>query len=104
MRLAVEHGKLSHPEAARIHSLIVSYGPVPSLNKIIPASLASHLAVDKKVREGKLHFVLPRRIGKVEIVAGIAPREVIGVVRQLAKENPFSNPRRASAPTRARRP
>ena len=103
-RLAVEHGRLSLQEAERIHSLIAAYGPIPSLGAIAPASLAAHLAVDKKVRDGKLHFVLPRRIGEVEIVAGIAPREVIAVIRQLAKENPFSNQRRASAPARARRP
>ena len=63
----------------------------------MPASLASHLAVDKKVREGKLHFILPRAIGEVEVVAGIVPREVVSVIRQLSKENPFSNPRRAAA-------
>ena len=96
-RLAAEHGRLSIPEAARIHDLIVSYGPVPPLEPIVPASLASHLAVDKKVRDGKLHFILPRAIGDVEVVAGIVPQEVVGVIRQLAKENPFSKPRRAAA-------
>jgi 3-dehydroquinate synthase len=103
-RLAAEHGRLSIAEASRIHDLVVSYGPVPSLQSIpaamiSPASLAAHLAVDKKVRDGKLHFVLPRRIGEVEVVAGIVPREVVGVIRQLTKENPFSN-RRAAAPAR----
>jgi 3-dehydroquinate synthase len=104
-RLAAEHGRLSIQEAARIHDLVVSYGPVPSLQSIpaamiSPASLAAHLAVDKKVRDGKLHFALPRRIGEVEVVAGIVPREVVGVIRQLAKENPFSKPPRAAAPAR----
>ena len=97
-RLAAEHGRVSIEEAVRIHDLIVSYGPVPSLEPVDPASLASHLAVDKKVRDGKLHLVLPRRIGDAQIVAGIAPREVIAVIRQLAKENPFSNQPRAAAP------
>ncbi|MGH9784288.1 MAG: 3-dehydroquinate synthase, partial [Terriglobia bacterium] len=102
-RLAAEHGRLSIEEAARIHDLIVSYGPVPSLEPGAPASLAAHLAVDKKVRDGKLHFILPRAIGEVEVVAEIAPREVVGVIRQLAKEDPFSNPRRAAA-VRPRKP
>ena len=99
-RLAADHGRLSIADAERITRLIVSYGPVPTLKGVAPASLGAHLAVDKKVRDGKLQFVLPRRIGEVEITAGITPREVIGVVRQLSKENPFANRRRAAAPTR----
>ena len=89
-RLAADHGRLPIEDAERITQLIVSYGPVPSLDGVAPASLASHLAVDKKVRDGKLHFVLPRRIGEVEITAGITAREVIGVVRQLSRKNPFA--------------
>lgn len=104
-RLAADHGRLPVQDAERITKLIVSYGPVPSLDGVAPASLASHLAVDKKVRDGKLHFVLPRRIGEVEITAGITAREIIGVVRQLAKKNPFSaspisNRRRTAAAAR----
>lgn len=103
-RLAVEHDLLPRAEAKRIHNLIAAYGPIPTLGAIASASLASHLTVDKKVRDGKLHFVLPRRIGEVEIGAGITPREITGVIRQLAKENPLSNLRRAPASARARRP
>ncbi len=99
-RLAADHCRLTIQDAARIARLIISYGPVPSLEGVAPASLAAHLAVDKKVRDGKLHFVLPRHIGEVEITAGITAREVIGAVRQLARENPFANRRRAAAPAR----
>ena len=109
-RLAADHGRLPVGDAERITRLIVSYGPVPSLDGIAPASLAAHLAVDKKVRDGKLHFVLPRRIGEVEVTSGISAREVIGIVRQLVKKNPFAkNPSarasiakkgRAAAPAR----
>jgi 3-dehydroquinate synthase len=104
-RLAADHGRLPIQDAERITRLIVSYGPVPPLDGVAPASLMPHLAVDKKVRDGKLHFVLPRRIGEVEIMAGITAREVIGVVRQLAKRNPFAknssaSRRRAAPPAR----
>ena len=78
---------------------------MPSLETIDPASVARSLAVDKKVREGKLHFVLPRRIGEVEIVAGIAPREVIGVLKELAKANPFlPSKQRTALPARRIQP
>ena len=99
-RLAAEHGRLGIEEAARIEDLIVSYGPVPSLEPVLPAAIAKHLAVDKKVRDGKLHLVLPLRIGDAKVVAGVAPREVIAVNRQLAKENSCSNQPSAAAPTR----
>jgi 3-dehydroquinate synthase len=93
-RLAAEHGRLSREDAERIKNLIVSYGPVPSLEGVTPASLTAHLAVDKKVQNGKLHFVLPRCVGEVEITAGITRREIIGVVRQLVRDNPFFNHQR----------
>ena len=96
-RLAVQHGRLSGSDAKRIDALVASYGPVPSLETIDSAAVARSLAVDKKVREGKLHFVLPRRIGEVEIVAGIAPREVIGVLKELAKANPFLHSKQRTA-------
>ena len=106
-RLAADHGRLPIQDAERITKLIVSYGPVPSLDGVAPASLSSHLAVDKKVRDGKLHFILPRRIGEVEITAGITTREVIGVVRQLARKNPFAKSsfaNRGHAAVSARKP
>ncbi|OFW10553.1 MAG: 3-dehydroquinate synthase [Acidobacteria bacterium RIFCSPLOWO2_12_FULL_59_11] len=91
-RLAVQTGQLSRAEADRMDALVVSYGPVPSLQNISPTSVGKHLTVDKKVRDGKLHFILPQRVGEVKIVSGITPQEAVRILEELKKANPFQRP------------
>jgi 3-dehydroquinate synthase len=43
------------------------------------------LQTDKKTRNGHVHFVLPREIGKVEVVNNVPEKVVIGAVDQLRK-------------------
>jgi len=59
-------GRLREGEAMRMMRLIGSVGPVPSLAGIRAAQLRSILAGDKKARGGRVLWVLPRRVGKVE--------------------------------------
>ena len=64
-------------DAAQIHTVIRKYGPIPSLDGITPANLFARLAADKKTVQGKVHFVLPVKIGAVKIVTGVNDRAVI---------------------------
>jgi 3-dehydroquinate synthase len=59
-------GRLRENEATRMMRLIGSVGPVPSLAGIRAAQLRPILAGDKKARGGRVLWVLPRRLGKVE--------------------------------------
>jgi len=59
-------GRLREGEAMRMMRLIGSVGPVPSLAGIRAAQLRPILAGDKKARGGRVLWVLPRRLGKVE--------------------------------------
>ena len=87
-RLAYGEGQLASSEADRIGVLIRSYGPIPSLRNIDRASVSRHLAVDKKVRDGVIHFVLPRRIGEVRMVPGISQKKVMDVLEDLIRTDP----------------
>jgi len=81
-RLAEKIGKLERQAAAEIHEVVRRYGPVPALDGIAAGNLVARLGSDKKTVQGKVHFVLPTRIGAVEIVSGIDPamvREAIEV-------------------------
>jgi 3-dehydroquinate synthase len=69
--LAERTGSLGSSDAATIHGLIAKYGPIPSLNGITGPRLAQRLRADKKTVQGKVHFVLPVRIGDVRVVSGI---------------------------------
>ncbi len=89
VRLARDYG-LASSEANRIDELIRSYGPVPPLGRTLDReSVCRHMAADKKVRDGKVHFVLPSRIGEVKIVTGITNRQVFDALELLMRSNPF---------------
>lgn len=70
-RLAQLAGVLPDHDAKRIASVIRGYGPLPSASDLDPDRLISRLASDKKTLQGKVHFVLPTKIGEVKIVSGI---------------------------------
>jgi 3-dehydroquinate synthase len=59
-----------------------SYGPFPALNGIDPAHLAGRLKSDKKTVKGKIHFVLPERIGAVKITADVEERLVLAAIEE----------------------
>jgi 3-dehydroquinate synthase len=70
--LAQKTGRLpAASEAAAIQNVIAKYGPIPPLDGIQALPLAARLRSDKKTIQGKIHFVLPIRIGAVAIVSGI---------------------------------
>jgi 3-dehydroquinate synthase len=75
--LAARTGSLGSSDAAAIQSVIGKYGPIPSLGGITGARLVSRLAADKKTVQGKVHFVLPVKIGEVRIVTDVDDRAVL---------------------------
>jgi 3-dehydroquinate synthase len=62
--IATEH--LALEQAARIIRLVRRVGPLPGLPCIPAARVIDAMRSDKKARGGRLRFVLPRRIGRVE--------------------------------------
>ncbi|HEY1759788.1 MAG TPA: 3-dehydroquinate synthase [Bryobacteraceae bacterium] len=69
--LAEKTGHLAAAEASAIQTVIRKYGPIPPLDGISAANLAARLRSDKKTVQGKIHFVLPVRIGETKIVQGV---------------------------------
>jgi 3-dehydroquinate synthase len=70
-------------DAERIAGLIARVGPRPAWPQIRPQKLVEFMRGDKKARAGKLHFVLPRRIGEVEISAGVSEADLLRVLGQM---------------------
>jgi 3-dehydroquinate synthase len=64
-------GHLSAEDTVDILETIRLYGPIPSLAGIPAERLLARLASDKKTIQGKVHFVLPERIGEVQVVSGV---------------------------------
>jgi 3-dehydroquinate synthase len=57
------------------------YGPIPDLSGVSAEALAKRLASDKKTVKGKVHFVLPDRIGHVVIRADVEELMVLDSIR-----------------------
>lgn len=75
-------GKLADTEALRIREATRAVGRLPSLD-VKPKNILRRLQSDKKTRNGRVHFVLPTEIGKVEIVNDVPERVVLAAVEEI---------------------
>lgn len=82
--IAVATGRCSGHTADRITSAVLAAGPLPKVNAH-PRDIIRLLQSDKKVKSGLVHFVLPRRIGEVEIVNDVPEKAVIEAVGKLRR-------------------
>jgi 3-dehydroquinate synthase len=73
VHLAEVAGYLSAEDAVDILGEIDLYGPIPSLAGIPAQNIFQRLSSDKKTVQGKVHFVLPERIGAAKVVPGVDP-------------------------------
>ncbi|HXJ94800.1 MAG TPA: 3-dehydroquinate synthase family protein [Terriglobia bacterium] len=62
-------------DADRIRRLIWRIGPLPTIRDVSAKAIVRLLPHDKKAVGGKIHWVIPERIGKVQIVTGISLTE-----------------------------
>jgi 3-dehydroquinate synthase len=74
-------GLLREPDRDAILHAVELYGPIPALEGIQPEALASRLISDKKTLQGKVHFVLPDRIGHVVVRSGVPEEAVLTAIR-----------------------
>jgi 3-dehydroquinate synthase len=74
-------GHVAAEEAAAMRELVALYGPIPPLDGIAARNLAARLVHDKKTVQGKVHFVLPIRIGEVTVVSGVDEKMVLAAIR-----------------------
>jgi 3-dehydroquinate synthase len=79
--LAESTGHLSAEDSVEILNLIQVYGPVPPMDGISADHLLRRLVHDKKTIQGKVHFVLPVRIGEVTVVSGVDEKLVLNSIQ-----------------------
>jgi 3-dehydroquinate synthase len=86
MRAAVHLGRLTAhvgaEDSARILAMLETYGPIPPLDGVRADNLFARLPHDKKTVQGKVHFVLPVRIGEVTVVSGVEEKLVRESIEQ----------------------
>lgn len=71
------------PEAAqRIIGQVLAYASLPKVD-VRPKAIFRRLANDKKTLDGQVHFILPREIGRVEVVTDVPERAVLQAIEEL---------------------
>ena len=83
-QLAVDLGMLDEPSRRRIVGVIERAGLPHRGMKLDAGAVVDAMAFDKKVKSGRLRFVLPDRIGHVVIRDDVPPDAVNRAVRSIA--------------------
>ena len=81
MYLGQTTGQVSAEDAVDMLQQIEDYGPIPALDGIPAENLLARLVHDKKTVQGKVHFVLPVRIGEVKVVSGVDEKLVLAAIQ-----------------------
>jgi 3-dehydroquinate synthase len=76
--------RLDAANAQRIEAAILGLGRLPKLN-IRSRSVQERLHSDKKTRNGRIHFVLPVEIGRVEIMSDVPDEIVLTAIEETRK-------------------
>lgn len=81
--LSVTRGTLKAGDQQRLAALLTAMGPLPSVRDLsVDASLAV-IARDKKVVNGRLHFVLAHGIGRTLVVNDVTTEELRDAMRAI---------------------
>jgi 3-dehydroquinate synthase len=82
--IALSTGKLDSVTAGRISNAVLGLGRLPR-TEFKTANILKRLRSDKKTRQGVVHFILPREIGKVEITTDVPEAIVRSAVEEIRK-------------------
>ena len=87
--IAVTHisqamGRCDAVTARRIREAVLGLGPLPRV-EVRGREIVRGIRGDKKTRDGVVHFVLPREIGKVEIVGDVPDDVVLAAVGEIGR-------------------
>jgi 3-dehydroquinate synthase len=87
LRISSSLGRIPEHTAKRAESVIALIGRLPSLKGVKVKPVMDALEHDKKVRDGAVHFILPRDIGRVEVTRDVPIDLVRETVRALIDES-----------------
>lgn len=82
--IALSVGRTDSVTAGRIADAVLSLGRLPEVN-VSPRKILARLQSDKKTQNGVVHFILPREIGKVEVVSDVPDSAVLDSVDELRR-------------------
>jgi 3-dehydroquinate synthase len=86
-RLSVLRGVLSPHDEQQLAGVLTAMGTLPPVADLRIGEALDVIAHDKKVVNGRLHFVLASGIGSTQVVNDVHPRELVRVMRSLGMKD-----------------
>jgi 3-dehydroquinate synthase len=81
--LARTRGVMSQDDRDALQALIVRMGPLPPVGDLEASHVVEAVSRDKKVVDGKLHYVLPTTIGSTVIATDVTSTELGAALQQV---------------------
>jgi 3-dehydroquinate synthase len=82
--IALTVGRTDSVTAGRIADAVLSLGRLPEV-KVNTRKVLARLQTDKKTQDSVVHFVLPREIGKVEVVNDVPERAIADAMEEIRR-------------------
>ena len=82
-RISAMRGLMKADDEQALAQMILAMGPLPAVADLRIAEALAAVSHDKKVVNGRLHFVLARGIGSTEIVSDVTTDELALAMRQI---------------------
>jgi 3-dehydroquinate synthase len=81
--LAVRRAVMRAEDRDAVASLIAQLGPLPPLGDLDAPAMLGQMRRDKKVRDGRLHMVLPAAIGTASVVDDVSDEELMRALTEV---------------------
>jgi 3-dehydroquinate synthase len=81
--LAAHRSALSGSDRDALAAVITKLGPLPPVGDLATSEVVDAIARDKKVIAGRLHFILPTRIGSTSVVTDVTGEELTRALRAI---------------------
>jgi 3-dehydroquinate synthase len=81
--IAAARGLLAEADRAALGVLTMQLGPLPPVADLAVSDLLDSIRRDKKVANGRLHFVLPTAIGATAIVDDVSAKELTAALKKV---------------------
>ncbi len=81
--IGVSRGAMPTADQEALAGLIRAMGPLPAVGDLSAAQVLEAIEHDKKIVNGRLHFVVPKAIGSCEVVDDVTTGEIAGALDTL---------------------
>ena len=85
LELARERGQVTEQELKKVQELLAYFELPLSINQVSKERIYQQMFLDKKVKQNKIRFVLPKGIGEVYTTSEVSENEIMKAIDFVVK-------------------